>query len=551
MGLRMRKNVFCAVLLLLACSIVILTVGCVDTVEVPEIIEESIIDDTSYCYEVYEEESIEEKAEYEIEEISMDGILYTFSGRTNYENMRYANGAHELVRISREVYALPRVRTLLSISFTEEDSSFLTSSAINMNPNDLYSLGVIFFFTSGEALPAWLAAGMELYWLEQIGLNRFTIIDDVDNALSRKQQAPGDEWFIDGFLDDGLNEDSITILYGFVRHLSQSGTLDNLVNLYLSRNTRREAEELRACAWLSFTSNEVNSSTAFHFLYGNGIIVHTCRGEYTFCSAEWSMEILNSRVTFMERGIEFAFNWFDIEQEESIRISLFASEGVTYGFLWSSRRIHLYNALEYPPLAITHEVVHYIQYNYSVGRGFRSYMLEGLAEAVAVHQAKEDEVFRGYLLGEFNHIDMWSSWWQHAFRQLSNVEILTCGEIELRSMLRIGALKIISWMEWTQETPTFFDGGLPEVTSGINPHDREDGFLFTYTTAKSFSLFLLDLGTREDYLRFYSDRNLAEEIYGKDFAALIDKWWYEYLEVDRNLGYFLQVLEDWENGLLE
>ena len=48
--------------------------------------------------------------------------------------------------------------------------------------------------------------------------------------------------------------------------------------------------------------------------------------------------------------------------------------------------------------------------------------------------------------------------------------------------------------------------------------------LQSYDTAASFIMFLLDNGTREDFLRFYIDKDLFEEIYGFSVDEMIEQW---------------------------
>jgi hypothetical protein len=56
------------------------------------------------------------------------------------------------------------------------------------------------------------------------------------------------------------------------------------------------------------------------------------------------------------------------------------------------------------------------------------------------------------------------------------------------------------------------------------PSATPQGFAKTYETAASFVLYLLDIGSKDDFMRLYVDTSAAEELYGKDFNALYEQW---------------------------
>ena len=63
------------------------------------------------------------------------------------------------------------------------------------------------------------------------------------------------------------------------------------------------------------------------------------------------------------------------------------------------------------------------------------------------------------------------------------------------------------------------------------PNKDDYGYLRSYETSASFAFFMLEKGSRDDYLEFLSDISLAEKIYGKDLNDLIDEWMDEYLDM--------------------
>jgi len=37
-------------------------------------------------------------------------------------------------------------------------------------------------------------------------------------------------------------------------------------------------------------------------------------------------------------------------------------------------------------------------------------------------------------------------------------------------------------------------------------------------------IYMLEIGSREDFMRLYVDMSASEELYGKDFNALYEQW---------------------------
>ena len=69
-----------------------------------------------------------------------------------------------------------------------------------------------------------------------------------------------------------------------------------------------------------------------------------------------------------------------------------------------------------------------------------------------------------------------------------------------------------------------FNEGQYGINSTHNPHDFPQGYLNTYITSASFVEYLLELGSKDDFMRLYVDTSAAEELYGKSFDALYEQW---------------------------
>jgi hypothetical protein len=280
----------------------------------------------------------------------------------------------------------------------------------------------------------------------------------------------------------------------------------------------------------------------------NGITIQTEHGLYDFLPGEWTVDILKNHVSIIDSSIAYVYDWFDVKQNNPVPIELDPWESERFGGFGSYEGVRIFGALSLRVCAVTHEIVHYIQFtdDLLVSDGFVPiYLVEGLAEAVVYSRMADEEAFRSKIPeGElFRNIDMWPLL-GGLFAQLPHIEIFSDGEIETMSLSKMQAILFIADMYESQSVPSLAYGGLFSSGSGLgNPKERFDGFLYTYATATTFSLFLLEFGGLDAYISFYKDYRSAEEIYGVDLTTLVNMWLYDYLQYDKVVP---QIIEIWD-----
>ena len=280
----------------------------------------------------------------------------------------------------------------------------------------------------------------------------------------------------------------------------------------------------------------------------NGIVIRTDFGIYTFLPGQWTAGILTSYVDLLDRSIAYTYDWFEIEQNRPIPVELNPLKSVTgIGGFGSTSGIHIFNAFTFPPWLITHETVHYIALNEDFfNHGYVPiYLSEGISSALMYKQAADDHIYRSvFLERNAGHIDMWPNM-NDVLSQLSNIIVYPDGVIDSISLSKLSALYDISRMQVTKSVPSYVYGGLLISGSELgDPHEMVDGFLYTYSTAASFTLFLLDFGGKDRYFKFYMDHGSVEEIYGMDLATLVNIWLYDYLQYDFAVPLILDALEE-------
>jgi len=280
----------------------------------------------------------------------------------------------------------------------------------------------------------------------------------------------------------------------------------------------------------------------------DGIVIRSDLGIYTFLPGQWTADILINHIDLLDRSIAYTYNWFGIEQRSPTPVELDPRESVSgVGGYGNTSGIKLLSALANPPWLITHETVHYIELNevFFDHGDVPIYLSEGLASALMYIQAADDYTYRSaFLKKNAGHIDAWHTLLE-VILLLPDITVYPSGEIEPISLSKLSALYDISRMELSQSILPFSNGGLFISVAGMgSPNDRVDGFLYTYSTAASFSLFLLDYGSMDDYFKFYNNYKSAEDIYGKDLEALIYMWLHEYLSYDLAVPLIMDILED-------
>lgn len=442
-------------------------------------------------------------------------------------------------------------------------------------------------------IPAWLATGMEVYQGEIDATCDINASEWYSEATSEGLPSIGDEWFIPGFIDDPLVEGAACVAYEFVRHLSEMDELERLTNLYeeayavVDATLTREAEQLRAELWADFVDGEVNPrEVIFQAHFGNELGFYGRLGfEYPveisfqalaergwyFFTPGWSRDVVENYIEAGEESIYFVGDWLGYHPEEPLIAILWlppyspfasAAGGGGYAFGNGTGFFAVHDGLDRHPSVFTHEVVHAIvDLHPDMERGGLPFAPANTTlfgfdgeDFVELDYAELDFSFNGR---GYNHIDeIWNELEELAgylgFEGMSTsgadfFEEGLCVALEYLFLTQVESEWYIENRLAHLSNRSLQRGASREEIIGyvheralqdMNFHDFDDvvhfgehyGVLQEYYTAGSFILYLLEYrGTREDFLRIYSDFTLMGEVYGVTMTAMIESW-LEYLD---------------------
>ena len=422
------------------------------------------------------------------------------------------------------------------VFFTQENDNYyidLKKPRLMIPLSGENRVGPLFFQLSGGKLPVWLSIGLELYWLDKNEIEVVPFDKNIDVQTWQKEASDrnlpdfGDEWFIPGFIDDGLSDDVLSISYAFVERLETQGMLSELVSLYLKEGTLAEAERRKAELWRDFAGGGAYNEQGYAFqyfydtnfetksgLYSEKIafVITAEQGKYYFTKNGWTLDMARENVGEFENCLLFTQNWLEREYPGLITVMLHRSN-VGIEVLWGrgfSGEIYIQFAdsrlQDDVPHFLVHEAAHAISRPAGLVTNFPiapkkqiSYFEEGLATLAEFIYAEENSVLQEAYMYRLNNM---------------------------------------AWTDTSDYKPEDVAGALDKLAfHSIDFYDFDDESLFgtryrilqSYFTAASFQYYLLEQrGSKEDFFSFYSDVGKADEIYGEDLDSLIEDW-QEYL----------------------
>ena len=398
------------------------------------------------------------------------------------------------------------------------------------------------FHDNNQQFPAWLRIGKELIQgTEEVINTDINVHEWYAKAVSRGLPSLGDEWFIPGFTEDDLAAYVLCVTYAFVRHLEETGRLDNLTALYLQDETLWDAENARALLWANFAEGVPNVRTTIFQYFSPEIYVYvagwdnapvaitalTRQAKYYFTTSRWTRDNIEHYIEVSEEAITFVGNFLDYHHNEPLTIIVYApphnkiehrgeyiySRGGRY---MSNAAIAMFNVPEEGPIAIAHEVVHATLSPNSMrdgsnfpiveGMGYSSFLEEGLCDVLEFMFYSQTESDRFSILMTQFYLDVerrmtWDMAVNHIHRQAST----DIRHNQLASMRLMRSLGHENYVQAARDLP-FWQ-------------------LQSHSTAASFIIYLTEhRGTWEDLFRVYADYNLMEEVYGVDMEEMIAQW---------------------------
>lgn len=454
---------------------------------------------------------------------------YEFYGRTEEENINLAIINEIAISVLRNAYDYSPPKGRL-IHFIGEKGIYVSEYSLEvqqtvasngrtvMNPDSIYSVGALFYGASRNLLPGWLAAGLELYWPDKFGIERFTFDREFDVSAWQAETTGlpvfGDVWF--EWYDYG-DTDRLSIAFSFVKWLDENELLDEIVRTYLA-DEQTEGDLLFANAWQKFTGQDIRGDfrfeNRFRHLYGkylqtNGnwdcyiFSVLTEQGHYLL---DRSLYYLTMEEYFnnIDKQYAYAKQWLGFEDDNTpipTRIPFerggSATAGAEYVSLPSGNS-----------LAPVHEAFHHLLFSRNIFAEFQ-WFNESLPEAI------------GFIYGDENP---GSSYAQGTYYNLTGKNDYNSA-FDFTQYTHIMALEAVNYFKQNDRYGSYvFYEGQYGISAQHNPSDFTQGYLNTTMTSASFVLYMLERGSREDFMKLYTDISAAEEVYGADFDSLYEQW---------------------------
>ena len=243
----------------------------------------------------------------------------------------------------------------------------------------VFALSVQAFAETPGNIPAWLTAGLEAE--DMCRCAPFSTAEWYAQAASRNLPALGDEWFIPGFIEDCLRGDIERVAYYFVQYLRENGDLDGLIELYrqgleeLNADSIREAGNIRAAAWASFTGTAVNvPGVVFQYIGGDvveivynffvypievGFFALANHCWYFFTPSGWAREHVHNYIGAGEESAAFLGELLGYTPSEALFAVIRGGEHSNRGGGYAIGRILVVHTdIDFPPMVFTHELAH-------------------------------------------------------------------------------------------------------------------------------------------------------------------------------------------------
>jgi hypothetical protein len=478
--------------------------------------------------------------------VETDTINYEFHGRTEEENINLARISEIAVSVLESEYGYSPSKNN-SITFVGEEGirvgefdldgvhQMVSADRIIINPDFVDSVGALFYSASGNLFPAWLSAGLELYWSDKLGVGRFEFDKDFDlvawQRLFAGEPAFGDFYFI--YTND---ESRLPICFSFVKWLDDNNLLDEIVRAYLD-DKQTEGDMLFADAWLELTGRDIRGDFYFEnqlrYLYGHYLQTYGIWNCYRFSFLtehghyilDWLLpwyivEFINN----VDRMYVSAKQWLGFEDNPPIPTRLLFDS--LAGATAVAEFINLPNGNW---RAAKHEAFHHLLFARNIVAEFL-WLNEGLPEAMDFIYAHVDtEVYAPALLNGLRRGKTPEEFAQELaalYHNLTGKEFVFTEPFDFKKYAHIKALEAVNYFIANDRYGNYAGnvGNMMIIQADDKPSDFPQGFLNAYITSASFVIYMLEIGSKEDFMRLYVDISAAEEVYGKNFNALYEQW---------------------------
>jgi len=509
-------------------------------------------------------------------------VLYLFSpDTTSIRKTELILQAETILSTAQDVYNMQFLNRAgrNRIYFTTEES------ATRINPHngifadvvvsiaDSDRIGVLFSFISSGNLPAWLCVGLELYWLDVHELSILETDHETDVAAWNEQRINmglpdfGDAWFVPGLIEDDLSDDVLWIAYEFVNYLSETEQLAELIALYMSDETVWDAENKFAETWSIFSGRPIRENDEkllLRYLYNrlldndrlnvraaesNNIALFNVFNNYAshyFMYADWwTLERAFEYVSEVANAIDFTLNWLNVDSDilDDTFTVMFHTEQNLFGHRWTTDfdnmtfGIDVYDEhgfFAYLPMIVSSVVVHMHSEHYAYAifgfdptsipsphSGDFDFALPTLLMHLFIDEIEDPELGRQNLDGGMETLRIWPEHSDRDYVEMYRERAVSADRLDMRAFMDI--LAIITFDEFAYHNPDLMQESQYMTLEAIRSYGGQRLRGMDIFDA-SFFWFLLDNGTREDFLRVYADRELMEEVYGSDIDEMTRAW---------------------------
>jgi len=508
-----------------------------------------------------------------------DSALFLFSPElSNAEMANNIISAEIIFSVAQDVYNmefLPRVGGNRVYFTTDSGATRITPNNrtyadVVISLDDSNRFGTLFSFMSGGNLPAWLCAGLELYWLSEYDFPVLQEVNSVDvhewnnQLIENNMPAFGDVWFVPGFIDNSLSENALWVAYEFVKYLSEANQLSQLVALFMDDDSVWDAKTAFASAWSTFSGTPISADYNEGFLlryqynlslgYGdplrvgveNNVAQFSIRGRHAlhhFTVADWwTIELALEYARNIENSIAFALDWVDLHNlNRTFTVIYHAVSNFGYLVEASSYLMRFnvgYDAEDshYFPIVVEYiaELIHntpeyaYAAFGFEQTRiipsttsGFEP-AFSKLLRFLFLDELEDAHFNRVFLDYSMSMLDMFTEAFGHNYIDIYSERAIVADRLDARAFIDTSAIAnfdrfiILLYPHLEYELPHMTRSEIysyiGKYIGGMEPLDM------------SFFLFLLSQGTRDDFLRVYADITLIEEVYGRCIDTITSEW---------------------------
>lgn len=521
--------------------------------------------------------------------VRTDNASYLYASETDLDILESIREIEIIIAAAQEIDIHPSAE--ICFYFTQEDQPIKTEFSpwqgkwkANIYAEDLSNQGIVIYLLTGGNLPAWLCAGLELYYLEEYDLVDSSIAGFSRNDASLWQEHAdgkglplfGDEWFVPGLIEDELSGSIQAIANAFVSYISETGQLQKLVMLYMNEATIRAAETMKKELWRAFVenNNEIPDTDGFFMVQYHyeqskisepnhqqlqAALINPHRfsilSEHSriyFDSEELTLEDAELYVYEAEQSIIYVKEWFNYESGNRFAVILQSSvlDAFPGGLYIGNNTIIIRNDVETPQkgfgTTLAHEATHAVEdilglksnlpdapFRFNRWHVATNHFQEGIAtmlQYLYLMDSLDHEHAAGFATLFIQALnELYGQDGMIVYDRFAHTVENEPVTIDAATFLDISALLTLRDFDFNFEeliATESKDAVLKKFLHTLVIYDDQFQEGTHYTLFPSFVMYLYEQSnSKDDFIRAYADINLMEEVYGKDILGMLYEWY--------------------------